>query len=416
MTQAVVESPENQIQEKQTGKVVLRVEGLYKKFCRNLKRSMIYGMTDLAKGFVGVKPKTEELRKDEFWALQDINFELRKGETLGVIGVNGAGKSTLLRILSGIFPPDKGRVSIEGTVGSLIALGAGMHPHLTGRENIYLNGAVLGLSKKEIDAKFDEIISFAEIGDFLDAPFSTYSSGMRVRLGFSVAINIKPDILLVDEVLSVGDINFRRKSLEKLEALRRETATIFISHSMRHVSRICDKVLWIENSKVKLYGSTEDVVSQYVNQHESSQEDLNDIKVITSGGFIRDYQVAFSGADNTFTYGEDVELQLKFHSDEEVDASMFVFSLFSRDETLVSVMNNQYDLKKISIGINEIKFRLPKTKLVPGYYHFKVKTQLKFGGVVFEIDTPAFKINEWSKNLLPQSGLTREEYELEVNS
>ncbi|MBE9531297.1 MAG: ABC transporter ATP-binding protein, partial [Proteobacteria bacterium] len=193
------------------GEVVISIKNLSKKFCTHLKRSMAYGIIDLSKNLVGIKPNTEELRRDEFWALDNMNFELKRGEVLGLIGLNGCGKTTLLRLLTGIFPPDKGEITIKGRVGALIAVGAGFHPHMTGRENIYLNGTILGMSAKELDACFDDIIEFAEIGDFIEAPVSTYSSGMRVRLGFAIAIHINPDILLIDEVLAVGDLNFSIK-------------------------------------------------------------------------------------------------------------------------------------------------------------------------------------------------------------
>ena len=168
--------------------IVLRVENLCKKFCPTLKHSMYYGAIDTVRSMLGVAYATDQLRKNEFWALDDICFELRKGEALGIIGANGSGKSTLLRLITGIFPPDKGRIAFKGRIGALIAVGAGFHPYMTGRENIYLNGTILGMTRREIDAKLDAIIDFADIGDFLEAPISTYSSGMRVRLGFAIAV------------------------------------------------------------------------------------------------------------------------------------------------------------------------------------------------------------------------------------
>jgi lipopolysaccharide transport system ATP-binding protein len=191
----------------------------------------------------GIQVKTYCLRKDEFWALDNISFNLKKGESLGIIGVNGSGKSTLLRLITGIFPPDMGRIAIRGKVGALIAVGAGFHPHMTGRENIYLNGTILGMTRKELNEKMDEIISFADIGDFLDAPVNTYSSGMRVRLGFAIAVHCEPDILLVDEILSVGDLAFRNKSMRKMAEFREKAnALIFISHNLEQVRNLCSKV------------------------------------------------------------------------------------------------------------------------------------------------------------------------------
>lgn len=246
---------------------LIKVEGLYKKFTRNLKRSMLYGTTDVVKGMMGIAPKSGKLRKDEFWALQDINFELKRGETLGIIGANGSGKSTLLRVLNGIFPPDKGKVAINGRIGALIAVGAGFHPHMTGRENIYLNGTILGMTRQDIKKRFDEIVDFAEIDDFLDAPVSTYSSGMRVRLGFAIAAHVEPEILLVDEVLSVGDLNFRNKSLKKISEIQSDAkGIIFISHNLEHIRTVCSNVFLLERGKILFTGKSHDACVIYQNK------------------------------------------------------------------------------------------------------------------------------------------------------
>ena len=223
--------------------VVLRASGVSKKFCISLKRSLAYGIADLSRNMLGVQKTSTELRKDEFWAVRDINFELRRGECLGLIGMNGSGKSTLLRLLTGVFPPDQGEIAVRGRVGALIAVGAGFHPHLTGRENIYLNGAILGLTRHEINTKLQEIIDFAEVGEFIEAPVSTYSSGMRVKLGFAIAIKVEPDLLLIDEVLAVGDMGFTIKCLNTVRALLENTAIVFVSHNMQFVSQFCTRVM-----------------------------------------------------------------------------------------------------------------------------------------------------------------------------
>jgi len=225
------------------GEVLVRVQGVSKRFCRSLKKSLWYGVQDIASELVGRKYE-HELRPDEFWAVKDVSFELRRGECLGLIGRNGAGKSTLLRILNGLIRPDQGRIEMNGRVGGLIALGAGFNPILTGRENIYVNGSILGLTKAEIDACFEEIIEFAEIGEFIDAPVQTYSSGMNVRLGFAVAaVLIKPDILLLDEVLAVGDIGFTIKCLNKMRQVAKNSAVVFVTHGMQFVSTFCNRVI-----------------------------------------------------------------------------------------------------------------------------------------------------------------------------
>jgi len=196
--------------------VVVKVEHVSKKYCKSLKRSMFYGVHDIGRNMVGLSAHSERLRDGEFWAVDDVSFELKKGETLGIIGPNGSGKTTLLKMLNGIFWPDKGKITVRGRVGALIAVGAGFHPLLTGRENININGAILGMSKKEINEKFDDIVEFADIGDFIDYPVKFYSSGMYVRLGFAVAVHCKPDILLVDEVLAVGDLGYTFKCYRKI--------------------------------------------------------------------------------------------------------------------------------------------------------------------------------------------------------
>ncbi|NQU11636.1 ABC transporter ATP-binding protein [bacterium] len=230
--------------------VIVSVRDVRKKFCRNLRRSMAYGLGDLGRNLVGLGADPSALRRDEFWALEDINFELRRGEVLGLIGINGSGKTTLLRLLAGIFPPDGGEIVIKGRTGALIALGAGFHPHMTGRENVYLNGTILGLSRQAIRRQFDQIVDFAEVGEFIEAPVSTYSSGMRVRLGFAIAMAIEPDLLLIDEVLAVGDLGFKAKCLNAISKLMRNSAVIFVSHSMEFVAYICTRVLVLDKGHI----------------------------------------------------------------------------------------------------------------------------------------------------------------------
>lgn len=242
---------------------LIQIEGLSKKYCKDLQKSLWYGLQDSTREIFGIS-RNSELRSKEFWALQDINIQLRRGECLGLIGQNGAGKSTLLKILNGIIKPDKGKVTMRGRVAAIIELGAGFNPALTGKENIYANGAILGLRKLEIDQLYDSIVDFSELESFIHSPVRYYSSGMRVRLGFSIAIHLKPDILLLDEVLAVGDMGFRIKSLNAMASLIKDTAVIFVSHSVDQIARICTSVCLLENSKVAYLG--EDIsygISQY---------------------------------------------------------------------------------------------------------------------------------------------------------
>jgi lipopolysaccharide transport system ATP-binding protein len=202
--------------------------------------------------------------KEELWALKNITFNVRPGEVLGLIGPNGSGKTTLLKLLTRITAPTTGKAIIEGRIGSLLEVGTGFHPELTGRENVYLNGAILGMRKIEIDKKFEEIVAFAEIEKFLDTPLKRYSSGMGVRLAFSVAVHLDPDILLMDEALAVGDLSFQRKCLKKMGNVAQEGKTIiFVSHDMQAVRNLCQNVIWLEKGQIKQIGNAQEVINNY---------------------------------------------------------------------------------------------------------------------------------------------------------
>ena len=234
--------------------VLIKTENVSKKFCRDLKKSLWYGVKDIAGELTGSGYPKDNLRPGEFWSVSDVSFELRRGECLGMIGPNGAGKSTLLKLLNGLIKPDKGRIAMRGRIGALIELGAGFNPILTGRENIYINGAVLGFTKNEIERKLDSIIEFSELVEFIEAPVQNYSSGMKVRLGFAIASQMDPDVLLVDEVLAVGDIGFRAKCFNAINNLMERTAVIFVTHAMPQVSRICSDVLVLSHGESVFQG------------------------------------------------------------------------------------------------------------------------------------------------------------------
>jgi lipopolysaccharide transport system ATP-binding protein len=224
-------------------------------------------ITERVKNF-GRGPKPQE-----FWALRDINFEVRRGETLGVIGHNGAGKSTLLKILSRITPPTKGEARLHGRVGALLEVGTGFHPELTGRENVFLNGAILNMRRREIQSRFEEIVEFADIGPFIDTPVKRYSSGMQLRLAFSVAAHLEPEILIIDEVLSVGDIAFQEKCLGRMEEASKEGRTVvFISHSLPSVVSLCDRAIMLSEGRVAASGRVGEVVDAYLGAFTSDLE------------------------------------------------------------------------------------------------------------------------------------------------
>ena len=227
---------------------------------------------DLATG----KPIIQGDTMEEVWALKDVNFEIRRGEVVGIIGRNGAGKSTLLKILSRITEPSAGRVTIEGRVASLLEVGTGFHPELSGRENIFLNGAILGMSRNEIKMKFDEIVAFAEIEKFLDTPVKRYSSGMYVRLAFAVAAHLEPEILVVDEVLAVGDAQFQKKCLGKMGAVAKEGRTVlFVSHNMSAVQGLCEKAIWFEQGQIQMIGLARSTITAYLTTVSVGQESMS---------------------------------------------------------------------------------------------------------------------------------------------
>ncbi|MEB3360015.1 MAG: polysaccharide ABC transporter ATP-binding protein [Synechococcales bacterium] len=254
--------------------ILVKVEGVSKKYCKDLKRSLRYGLQDLAGELLLKHRPHTELRRQEFWALQDVNFELRRGESFGVIGVNGSGKTTLLKILQGLIKPTTGRVTIRGKVSALITLGAGFQPLLTGRENIYVNAAILGIPHHIVDKRINDILEFAEIGDFIDAPVKTYSSGMKGRLGFAVATNLTtPDVLLLDEVLATGDWKFKERCFQRMEEIVNSGATIvFVSHLVPKVEQLCNRVLLLHKGVVKALGNSSEVCEVFESLPDSYTE------------------------------------------------------------------------------------------------------------------------------------------------
>jgi len=363
--------------------VVLKVEGLYKKFCRTLKRSMFYGTIDITRSMLGISYDTGKLRKSEFWALENITLELKKGETLGLIGQNGCGKTTLLRLINGIFPPDKGRITLEGRIGALIALGAGFHPHMTGRENIYLNATILGMNRKEINQKLDSIIAFADIGDFLDAPVSTYSSGMGIRLGFAIAIHTEPDILLIDEILAVGDIAFKGKCYNKMREFQdKGVAIILVSHDTQTILDRCTRAILFDYGKIIQTGSVSDVLSKY--------EELLSMKAITklegSTG-LADRQIenplrlSLNFLDKDGNSVDCIRNADPFYIISTIDSDYDLEKLFlsihisTADGYLLLNMRNDYfgiPYIEISKGKNIVKVLVKNLNLMPGGYNMNI--------------------------------------------
>lgn len=260
---------------------IIEVTNLGKRYSINHQQGRYIALRDVMAGifknpFKYFKGKAKRIvgiaTKEEYWALKNINFKIKKGEVIGIIGRNGAGKSTLLKVLSQITPPTTGEIKIRGRVGSLLEVGTGFHPELTGRENIMLNGAILGMTYKEIAAKFDKIVEFAGIDKFLDTPVKYYSSGMYVRLAFSVAAHMEPDILIIDEVLAVGDAEFQKKCIGKMDEITKQDGRtiLFVSHNMGVIQSLCEKTILLEKGEFKMFDKTDKVIHHYLNNSEHS--------------------------------------------------------------------------------------------------------------------------------------------------
>lgn len=238
---------------------MIRVEHVSMKFNLGIEKN--YSMKE---AFIAMFDRKRRQKPTEFWALDDLTFNVKKGEVVGLIGSNGAGKSTLLKVVSGVMKPTKGKVEVRGIISPMIELGAGFDPELTARENIYLNGAILGYSKEFLEEKFDDIVKFSELEEFLDVPVKNFSSGMTAKLAFSIATVVNPEILIVDEILSVGDIKFQKKSKGKmLEMIKGGTTVLYVSHSLESIKDLCDKVIWIEHGKLIKMGNAKEICDEY---------------------------------------------------------------------------------------------------------------------------------------------------------
>ena len=361
-----------------TGEILVEVKGVSKKFSRDLRRSLWYGVGDIFRAVLAVPAKENHLRKSEFWAVRNVSFELRRGECLGLIGRNGAGKSTLLKMLNGLIVPDSGSIVMHGKIGALIELGAGFNPVLTGRENIYNNGQLLGFTTKEIDEKLPAILEFAEIGEFINSPIQNYSSGMKVRLGFAIAAQMNPDVLIIDEVLAVGDLGFVLKCFGVIDKLLPNTAVIFVSHSMPQVSRICNQVVMMEGGEAVYSGS--DIAACI---------DLYYSKFTSKTGM----QVAFNRNDDGKLLGvspvnetetgnapysirhlDDLKLDLRFEVRKAIKDPCVVLTVYDKEQRPIGVCQSPEIPAKCITGSNgdyntySVKVTLPRINLSKGIY------------------------------------------------
>jgi lipopolysaccharide transport system ATP-binding protein len=312
---------------------------------------------------------------EEFWALKDVSFEIKRGEVVGIIGRNGAGKSTLLKILSRIVEPTSGRVVIDGRVASLLEVGTGFHQELTGRENIYLNGAILGMSKVEIKKKFDEIVAFAETEKFLDTPVKRYSSGMYVRLAFAVAAHLEPEILIVDEVLAVGDAQFQKKCLGKMQdvSTKEGRTVLFVSHNMGAVAQLTSRCIVMEAGRVSFEGKTENAIEKYSGLGDSGETILFDVESLPrkfpGNQMAAILSLRFDKKMPQFSSGEDFSFVIKIRANEALDRLRVSFTIFSADGTPVGGAFGPDSRRMAAREEAEFRVTLPSPNLAPGHYH-----------------------------------------------
>jgi ABC-2 type transport system ATP-binding protein len=312
---------------------------------------------------------------EDFWALRDVSFDVREGETFGLIGENGSGKSTMLKCLTRILTPTSGSVEINGKVSALLELGAGFHPELSGRENVYLNGAILGLSQRELRRRFDDIVDFAGVGPFIDEPVKNYSSGMYVRLGFSVAINVDPDVLLVDEVLAVGDEAFQRKCNEKFSEMRSQGKTIvLVSHSMGAVNNMCHRVAWFSHGRLMEVGKPNDVIALYTDTVQVNRQVDENGKPRWGSGEARVSKVElldFAGEPVSRIHcGEPARIRMHYEADQPIEQPVFSLSIHTLDGFEVSTPRSRdadcVPEKLEGSGVVDIEFA--SLSLLPGTY------------------------------------------------
>ena len=323
--------------------------------------------------------KSSQQSKKGFWALHDISFDLKQGEVLGIVGRNGAGKSTLLKLLSRITTPDEGRIQIRGRIGSLLEVGTGFHPELTGRENIFMNGVLLGMTQREIARKFDEIVAFSGVEEFLDTPVKRYSSGMRVRLGFAVAAHLDPEILVVDEVLAVGDAEFQRKCLGRMNAVASEGRTVlYVSHQMDSIIGLCNRAIWLESGRIRMDDSADTVVREYLGSGAVTGLEANfDTSTVRDGaGQVQITSLQISGENGSApTCGGRLAFTINWTAVESLRGSAVVrIALRDSYDRVISVLDNDLtgNYFELNTRSGTFKCEIPRIALVPDTYYVDV--------------------------------------------
>lgn len=359
-----------------TDSIALDVRGLGKRYKRGARQSYRANwrtfLLHKLKRLVGVVPK--EASTEFFWALRDASFRINRGENVGIIGLNGAGKSTLLKLLSRITEPTEGQARVTGRVGALLEVGTGFHPELTGRENVFLYGSILGMTKDEVAAKLSSIIEFSEIGEFIETPVKRYSSGMYVRLAFAVAAHLEPEILFLDEVLAVGDLSFQRKCLDYAKRLQQRDSTIlFVSHNMFSIKSMCDRVIYIRKGKVAFDGPVQEGIAIYEKDCRftasglKTGEEPSDWPIYVTEGYVTDA----SGTPATvFDMGDRIALRFKYKCKEPLQDPNFIVSIVRSDGVVCATYSTEVDGVATGniCGEGKVELRLSPTQLVAEVY------------------------------------------------
>ena len=409
--------------------VVIRAEGLGKKYTigHQSEKERYYALRDVmarnvknlwkgAKDLWSGNPVIQGAELEEFWALKDVSFEIKQGEAVGIIGRNGAGKSTLLKVLSRITEPSAGKVTIKGRVASLLEVGTGFHPELTGRENIFLNGAILGMSRKEIKSKFDEIVDFAEIEKFLDTPVKRYSSGMYVRLAFAVAAHLEPEILLVDEVLAVGDSEFQKKCLGKMEDVSKVGRTVvFVSHNMAMITSLCHRAILLDQGRTKFGGSVQKCVDTYFSNRAEMRASviLEDFTTERRGDQEFAKFISISVYDikghlsDTFAMGDTIIVRLQIDFKTSIINPGIGVMFRNVTGTLIHDFRSAFDgfFFDATPGVHDFEITVPQIRVYPGIYTLGAWIQRQIGIASDDYISAALKITIVDRAILghPQS-------------
>ena len=388
----------------------IKVEGLGKKYLlQHQAESRRYValrdvLAEKAQALFGNrKPETGNRKSvEEFWALKDVSFEVKQGEAVGIIGRNGAGKSTLLKVLSRITEPTTGRVRLRGRVASLLEVGTGFHPELTGRENIFLNGAILGMHRAEIKKRFDEIVAFAEVERFLDTPVKRYSSGMYMRLAFAVAAHLEPEILIVDEVLAVGDASFQKKCLGKMEDVSKGGRTVlFVSHNMESILRLCNRAVWLATGTVVKTGGPVETITHYL-QHRQAQEAVINLANINRPSWVRGHIkfVTLTSLSQTegvawrYPFGTPFRFECKIMVQKPANQVMIAFAIFTSTGFELASAHAPLDPSggKLEAGCCRINLLVEKLNLAPGSYTLNLGLRSEDGNEDFVVSAVGFDV------------------------